>query len=89
MLHLEIKLVWFSRWSYTKFLFLAIRYLPFIEIVVCLHSKFDPTHIRIRFYFFADQLIPDVSGEKCKVFFLLEICKYFIQFALFAVNSYI
>jgi len=39
MLHSEIKLIWFSRWSYTKFLFLALRYMSFAQIFLALHNQ--------------------------------------------------
>jgi len=31
-LHLEVKLIWFSRWSYTKVLFLVLRYMTFVSV---------------------------------------------------------
>jgi len=37
--HDEIRLVWFSPWSYTKVLFLLVRYLPFIGIYFDLHNQ--------------------------------------------------
>jgi len=38
-IHDEIRLVWFSPWSYTKILFLLVRYLPFIGIYFDLHNQ--------------------------------------------------
>jgi len=31
-LHLEVTLIWFSRWSYTKVLFLVVRYMTFVSV---------------------------------------------------------
>jgi len=45
VLHLEIRLIWFSRWSYTKVFYLIIRYIPFISLVLALHNQMslDPS----------------------------------------------
>jgi len=56
MLHLEVKLIWFSRWSYTKVLFLLLRYMPFVEIYLALHN----------------QTFSDVPVAKCKVTYSAE-----------------
>ncbi|KAF9781697.1 hypothetical protein BJ322DRAFT_1161529 [Thelephora terrestris] len=37
-LHLEISLVWFSRWNYTKVLYLLTRYIPFAANGLILYS---------------------------------------------------
>jgi len=50
-LHREIKLIWFSRWSYTKVLFLLVRYLTFADTYLLLHN----------------QLFPNVSANSCKL----------------------
>ena len=39
-LHLEIKLIWFSRWSYTKVLFLLLRYMTFVSVWISIISEF-------------------------------------------------
>jgi len=41
-LHLEIELIWFSQWSYTKVLFLVFRYMTFIEMALALHNQTFP-----------------------------------------------
>ncbi|PFH47954.1 hypothetical protein AMATHDRAFT_150896, partial [Amanita thiersii Skay4041] len=33
-LDLEIKYVWKSRWSIIKFLYLVMRYMPFLSVIV-------------------------------------------------------
>ena len=38
-LHLEISLVWFSRWNYTKILYLLVRYTPFVATAMALYGK--------------------------------------------------
>jgi len=50
-LHLEIKLVWLSQWTYTKVLFLLIRYMAFTG----------------AFLFMINQVFLDVPTELCKV----------------------
>jgi len=50
-LHREIKLIWFSRWSYTKVLFLLVRYMTFADTCLLLHN----------------QLFPNVSANSCKL----------------------
>lgn len=39
-LPLEITHVWYSRWTYTKILFLLTRYVPLINIIFLLHSEY-------------------------------------------------
>jgi len=51
--HLEIGFIWFSRWSYTKVLFLMIRYMAFVDMLFVLYN----------------QIYPDISAEKCEVTF--------------------
>jgi len=58
-LHLEVKLVWFSRWTYTKVLFLVVRYMTFVNVwlgfwnIVFLGRSLEacrttsPVHIRL------------------------------------------
>ncbi|KAF9014840.1 hypothetical protein BDZ89DRAFT_962522, partial [Hymenopellis radicata] len=36
----EVELVWRAKWNVTKILYLATRYLPFVDIVVVLWRKF-------------------------------------------------
>jgi len=50
-LHREIKLIWFSRWSYTKVLFLLVRYMTFADTYLLLHN----------------QLFLNVSANSCKL----------------------
>jgi len=50
-LYLEIKLIWLSPWTYTKVLFLMIRYLAYID----------------GFLFIYNQIFVDVSVESCRV----------------------
>jgi len=50
-LHLEIKLIWLSRWSYTKILFLVVRYMTFVSVSL---SIFNLT-------------FPNRSEESCRV----------------------
>jgi len=38
-MHLEIKYIWFSRRSYTKILFLLIRYMAFVNIFLLIHGR--------------------------------------------------
>jgi len=52
-LPVEIKFIWFSAWSYTKVLFLVLRYTPFIWMC----------------FFLNNQLFVDPSIETCKVTF--------------------
>lgn len=47
--HLEVDLVWFSPWSYTKVLFLLMRYVPISNI----------------YFFLCIQLFPNVDAEAC------------------------
>jgi len=49
-LHLEIKLVWFSRWSYTKVLFLLVRYMSFVSVFLTI----------------SDMTFPNLSVETCR-----------------------
>jgi len=55
-LHLEIKLVWLSLWTYTKVLFLLIRYLGVIN----------------AFLYPLEQTLLDISAETCKVIYPLS-----------------
>jgi len=41
-LHLEIRLIWFSRWSYTKVLYLLIRYMSFINAPMVILIQTSP-----------------------------------------------
>lgn len=50
-LHHEIKYIWFSKWGYTKVLFLLTRYLTFILAFFILHN----------------QLFLDVEAERCRI----------------------
>lgn len=56
-LHLEIKYIWSSRWSYTKVLFLLNRYVAFVSTSVILY----------------DQVFLDVSAEVCKTTWPLSV----------------
>jgi Family of unknown function (DUF6533) len=38
MLHLEVKLIWFSRWTYTKVLFLLVRYMAVITSALTIYG---------------------------------------------------
>lgn len=40
--HLEVKLIWFSQWSYTKVLFLFIRYLTFVGVFIAICGETLP-----------------------------------------------
>jgi len=42
-LHLEISLVWFSRWNYTKVLYLLTRYIPFAANALIIYSHLTPS----------------------------------------------
>jgi len=57
MLHLEIKYVWLSRWSYTKVLFLGIRYTSFAVTCLALYN----------------QLFPGVSSGTCRISYPAEV----------------
>jgi len=50
---LEIKFIWLSQWTYTKILFLLIRYMAFTDV----------------FLFIFCQISPDISAETCNVMF--------------------
>jgi len=52
-LHIEIELIWFARWTYTKTLFLIMRYTALVGSLILLHN----------------QLFPDVSVEMCKTMY--------------------
>jgi len=52
-LHLEIKLIWRARWSYTTALVLLIRYMGFLSIILVLYN----------------QLVPNLSAGTCKILF--------------------
>jgi len=65
-LHLEIKLIWFSRWNYTKILFLVFRYMPFIQIWLTLHN----------------QTFVNVSTETCKTTFPMQTWFVMLQMVL-------
>ena len=39
-LRLEISLVWFSRWNYTKILYLLVRYIPFVATAIALYCRY-------------------------------------------------
>jgi hypothetical protein len=39
-LHIEIKFIWFSPWTYTKVLYLLIRYLTFIDTMLYTVGRF-------------------------------------------------
>jgi len=41
-LKLEIKLIWYSPWNYTKVLFLQIRYLTFVDTFLILYYQITP-----------------------------------------------
>lgn len=41
-LHLEVSLVWYSRWNYTKVLYLLTRYVPFVANGLILYSHLIP-----------------------------------------------
>lgn len=56
-LHLEIRLIWLSKWTYTKVLFLLIRYTVFGSMVLILH----------------DQTFPNVSYSRCRVTFPVSV----------------
>jgi len=49
----EVSLIWCSRWTYTKILFLVTRYLPFPGIYLILYS----------------QIVPDISPSACSRIF--------------------
>ena len=38
-LDLEISLVWFSRWNYTKILYLLVKYIPFAAAALAIYGK--------------------------------------------------
>jgi len=38
-LHLETRLIWFSRWTYTKVLFLLVRYVTLVSVVISLANE--------------------------------------------------
>jgi len=70
-LHLEIKLVWLSRWSYTKILFLLIRYSSFAYVILGIYG----------------QVSPDISVKSCKVvyplgYWLVLLHLFFAEFIL-------
>jgi len=50
-LHLEIKYIWLSSWTYTKVFFLVIRYLSFGSVIMMLYH----------------QTIPDIPAETCRI----------------------
>jgi len=56
-LHLEVKLIWFSRWTYTKVLYLLVRYTTFAYMVSLLYVLFVPNH----------------SSETCKTTFTVSV----------------
>ena len=41
MFGMEVDLVWKSKWSFMKGLYLFQRYLPFIDITIILHCQSD------------------------------------------------
>lgn len=40
MLRLEVSLVWFSKWNYTKVLYLLTRYLPIVANLLIIYSEY-------------------------------------------------
>jgi len=52
-LHLEIKLIWNSRWTYTKIAFLLVRYLGFGYSLLVTYAQFHP----------------NISAETCQVMY--------------------
>jgi len=52
-LHLEVEFIWFSRWTYTKVLFLLIRYIALASTILMLHN----------------QIFLDLSEQNCKKVF--------------------
>jgi len=65
-LHLEIKYIWRSPWTYTKVLFLLIRYLAFMAVVLN----------------FSDSMFQELSVETCKIMYILVAWFMVIQIAL-------
>ncbi|KAF9649434.1 hypothetical protein BDM02DRAFT_3113855 [Thelephora ganbajun] len=65
-LHREVLLVWFSRWNYTKVLYLLTRYIPFAANVVILYNH----------------LLPDVSDAICTDTFKTAAWLYFMGLVL-------
>jgi len=57
----EINLIWFSPWTYTKVLFLLVRYLTFVDTFLLLHF----------------QLFPNVSAHNCRMSYPAALCTHF------------
>jgi len=41
-LHLEVALIWRSRWTYTKILFFMARYMPFVQVCLMTYHQLAP-----------------------------------------------
>jgi len=65
-LPLEIKFIWFSRWGYTKALFLLVRYMPFLDVAFVLLS----------------QLSFKISPKTCGVIYPASLWLVFIKLSL-------
>jgi Family of unknown function (DUF6533) len=76
--HLEIKLIWFSRWTYTKILFLLVRYTTFITMALVLYcARCSSKFLWSLLNHLADQTFLDIPVERCKVTFPASICRCF------------
>jgi len=65
-LHREIKLIWFSQWTYTKVLFLLVRYLTFADTFLLLYN----------------QLFFNVSADMCRWTYLGALWLVTLKMAL-------
>jgi len=56
----EINLIWFSPWTYTKVLFLLVKYLTFADTFLLLYN----------------QIILNVSADTCRLTYPAALCKH-------------
>jgi len=75
-LHLEIKLIWRARWSYTTILYFLIRYTALLSIILVLYN----------------QLVPDLSANRCQKTFTVSayllVCQISIAEAVLAIRTW-
>ena len=83
-LRLEVSLIWFSRWNYTKVLYLLVRYLPFVANVLILCSEYRNPSSAIPSATYRpgewrksnlDHLLPDASNSTCTNIYKTIGCK--------------
>jgi hypothetical protein len=75
-LHLEVKLVWLSSWSYSKILFLLTRYVPMVTAWILLYSEFIRLHVLLLLSsHHSAQIFPNLSLYTCSMLWPASICK--------------